>query len=229
MRAMERRRKQGETLRPLDAPKGSSKLVKTFWGQAWCAQLELHSEYEYRLPRGRSYLRQGKVLDLHIEPGVVTAVVAGSELYDTEVRIAPLPAETWSEIKADCAGQVASLLDLLAGKLGDGVMRAITDPERGLFPKSREIRFNCTCPDHADLCKHVAAVLYGVGVMLETQPELLFVLRSVDAGELLAGGAVAHSDGAHAALEGEDLSALFGIELDVPAIPEAKRSKEEKA
>ena len=231
-RDLERRRARGEKFEQLAAPAGSAKLVKTFWAKAWCQHLEEHSDYEHRLPRGRSYLRQGNVYNLAIEPGRVTSIVAGSSLYEVEITIKPLAPAAWAELKLECAGQVASLLDLLSGRLGDGVMRAISDPERGLFPKPREIRFSCTCPDHADMCKHVAATLYGVGVQLDTKPDLFFVLRSVDPSELLAGAskdALAQAPGTDAALQGEDLSALFGIDLVEPDQPAKIRKKRPKS
>ncbi len=215
-REMDRRRNKGEIFEALTGPEGKRKLATTFWGKAWGDQLELHCDYEGRLPRGRSYLRQGQVYNLSIEPGLVTANVAGSSLYDVRVTITPLSGSVWNAIKTDCAGQVASLLDLLGGRLGDGVLRAITHPERGLFPKPREIRFSCSCPDWAEMCKHVAAVLYGVGVKLDTAPDLFFVLRSVDPSELLSNTAhetLQQAEVADAALAGEDLSALFGIDL----------------
>lgn len=218
-REIAKRQKKGETFSVLEAPKGSSKLSKTFWGQAWCRNLESYQEYESRLPRGRSYLRQGHVYNLAIEPGKLSAIVSGSELYDTQVTIQPLSKERWQEIIEASSGQVGSMLDLLAGKLGDGLMRVLTDPERGLFPRPKEIRFDCSCPDFADMCKHVSAVLYGVGVLLDTQPELLFTLRGVDQAELLASASETtardiQQSGATGDLEGVDLSALFGIDLD---------------
>jgi uncharacterized Zn finger protein len=211
-----RRQQRGELLESLKAPAGSQKLCTTFWGQAWCRNLEAYQHYEARLPRGRSYLRQGKVYNLHIQAGEVSAIVAGSRLYETRILIQPLPQAQWQDIVHQSAGAVASMLDLLAGKLGDGLMRVLTDTEHGLFPKPKEIRFDCTCPDYADLCKHSAAVLYGVGVLLDGMPELLFTLRQVDQAELLT-----HASQATAAdlamplsgLEGADLSALFGIDL----------------
>jgi uncharacterized Zn finger protein len=212
-----KRQKKGEPFKVLEAPSGNTKLVKTFWGKAWNGNLESYRDYEYRLPRGRSYLRQGNVYNLRIQHGKVTSVVAGSELYDVSVTIAPLTKGHWSAIKERCEGQVASMLDLLGGKLGDGVLTIITDPERGLFPKPKEIKFSCSCPDHADMCKHVAATLYGVGVKLDTQPDLFFILRSVDPTELISTNAITAPATGDAALEGEDLSALFGIELDAPA------------
>lgn len=236
-RQIEKRRSRGETFEQLTVPSGSSKLVKTFWATSWCRHLEEHSDYEHRLPRGRSYLRQGNVYNLAIEPGRVTASVAGSSLYEVTVTIKPLEPEAWAQLKADCAGQVASLLDLLSGRLGEGVLRAIADPQRGLFPKPRQIHFSCTCPDHADMCKHVAAVLYGVGVQLDTKPDLFFVLRSVDPSELLSGAAnetLTQAHGTDAELASEDLSALFGIELNaepprLEPTPDAVDSAEEPA
>ena len=214
-REIAKRLKRGEMMEVLEAPQGSKKLATTFWGKAWCDHLATYAEYEHRLPRGRSYLRQGNVYNLTIEPGQVSAVVAGSELYETKVRIRPLEKEAWEELVAQCEGQVGSMLDLLAGKLGEGVLKVLTDPEAGLFPRAREIRFDCSCPDHADLCKHAAAVLYGVGVLLDARPELFFTLRSVDGGELLSAGGrgVMEGLGGGDELGGEDLGALFGIEL----------------
>lgn len=215
-------------LKVLAAPQKNRKLANTFWGKAWCDQLESHSDYEYRLPRGRSYLRQGNVYNLSIEAGTVSATVAGSSLYEVAVTINPLASDDWQQIKDDCAGQVGSLLDLLGGKLGDDVLRTITDLERGLFPKPREMRFVCSCPDYADMCKHVAAVLYGVGVMLDNSPDLFFVLRSVDPSELLSAAteeSLSAAGGTDAALADEDLSALFGISLDSAALPEPVNQK----
>lgn len=215
-RDIAKRQKRGERFTVLEAPAGSTKLVKTFWGKAWNDNLESYSHYAYRLPRGRSYLRQGNVYNLAIEPGEVTSVVAGSELYDVSVTIAPLMKAQWKKIKEHCEGQVASMLDLLAGKLGDGVMKIITDHDSGLFPKPKEIRFSCTCPDYADMCKHVAATLYGVGVQLDAQPDLFFALRSVDPTELISTASLAAPAAADEALAGEDLNALFGIEISAP-------------
>ncbi len=228
-REIAKRVKRGETFDVLAAPSGNKKLCTTFWGQAWCKNLEAYQEYESRLPRGRSYLRQGKVYNLVIEKGNLSAVVAGSELYETRIEIKPLPPVRWKEIVEESAGQVGSMLDLLSGKLGDGLMRVLTDTERGLFPKPKEIRFDCSCPDFADMCKHVSAVLYGVGVMLDTKPELLFTLRGVDQAELLADAGeatVAELSEGEGELAGADLSSLFGIDLagvvDSPALEEVE-------
>jgi hypothetical protein len=221
-----RMKKKGEAFEPVVVQGKGHKISSTFWGQAWCRHLEVHGDYDNRLPRGRSYLRQGNVYNLVIEPGVASATVAGSELYDTRVTISPMPAREWQALVKRCGGQVDSLLDLLAGKLGEETIRVLTDPADGLFPRKKQIKFNCSCPDWADMCKHVAAVLYGVGVMLDNRPELLFVLRDVDQNDLLGDArtaALADLDGSVAAgdLGGVDLSALFGIDLgDLPAVEE---------
>lgn len=220
-REIAKRQKKGEPFKVLEAPSGNTKLVKTFWGKAWNDNLESYRDYEYRLPRGRSYLRQGNVYNLRIRPGKVTAVVAGSELYDVSITITPLTTGHWNAIKEQCESQVASMLDLLGGKLGDGVLKIITDPNRGLFPKAKEIRFSCSCPDHAEMCKHVAATLYGAGVKLDTQPDLFFALRSVDPTEIISAAAITTPAATDDALAGEDLSALFGIELDEEVAEEA--------
>jgi uncharacterized Zn finger protein len=217
-REIAKRQKRGEKFEVLPAPAGQKKLSTTFWGQSWCRNLESYQVYESRLPRGRSYLRQGKVYNLMIESGKLSAVVAGSELYDTSVIIQPLPKKQWQQIVKSSAGQVGSMLDLLAGKLGDGLMKVLTDQDDGLFPKPKEIRFDCSCPDHADMCKHVSAVLYGVGVMLDTKPELLFTLRGVDQAELLShasSAAITDIAATTGDLAGADLSAIFGIDLGI--------------
>jgi uncharacterized Zn finger protein len=226
--AILKRKTNGEAFVPLQAPKGN-KLSRTFWGEAWCRNLEAYADYAYRLPRGRSYLRQGNVYNLKIEKGELRAQVAGSELYDVRIDIRPLAKIEWRVITEQCAGHVGSLLDLLAGKLGDDVMCVLTDRERGLFPKPREMRFNCSCPDWADMCKHVASVLYGVGVLLDTAPELFFVLRGVDQEDLIAAASTATLAPGDATgdLAGADLSTLFGIDLSdggpiaMPAVSEA--------
>jgi uncharacterized Zn finger protein len=224
-REIAKREKRGERFEVLEAPAGSKKLCTTFWGQAWCRHLESYQQYESRLPRGRSYLRQGKVYNLAIEAGTISAVVAGSELYETSIHIQPLLKQRWQSIVKAGAGQVGSMLDLLAGKLGDGLMQLLVDPDQGLFPEPKEIRFDCSCPDYVDMCKHVSAVLYGVGVKLDTQPELLFTLRQVDQAELLSdasASAITDLSAGTAELADTDLSALFGIDLggDI-ALPQA--------
>ncbi|CAA6694124.1 MULTISPECIES: hypothetical protein [unclassified Lentimonas] len=177
---------EGVELHPLPKVPRNGAIAKSFWGKAWCKNLEAYSDYEYRLPRGRSYLRNGTVLSLQIEPQTVTALVNGSELYELTVNIDPIDPEKWATIKTRCQGKIGSLVELLKGKLSEDIMSLVADIESGLFPQPSEIHFNCNCPDWADMCKHVAASLYGVGVRLDESPELLFKLRGVDHTELIS-------------------------------------------
>ena len=211
--AIAKRRKAGEPFEPVvcEVPRGIP--AKTFWGKAWCENLESYSDYEYRLPRGRSYLRKGNVYDLEISEGSIFAYVAGSEIYEVDISIVTLAKERWSALKENVSGEVRNLVALLSGQLGDGVMAAVTDPDTGLFPSPKQITLNCNCPDWADCCKHIAAVMYAVGVQLDTQPELLFKLRKVDHTELLAaaGGNVdlASDDASASILAADELSELL--------------------
>ena len=178
------------------------KIASTFWGKAWCDNLEAYSDYANRLPRGRTYVRNGSVVDLQISQGKVTARVSGSELYQIEIKIKPLAASLWKSIQTECAGKIDSLIELLQGKLSSSVMQIVTRPERGLFPTPKEIELDCSCPDWADLCKHVAASLYGVGARLDQSPELLFLLRGVDPADLISKASAAEAVRQTAGAEG---------------------------
>lgn len=197
-------------------------IAKTFWGKAWCDNLSAYSDYANRLPRGATYVRNGSVVDLVIHPRRIEALVAGSDTYTIDIKIAPLATPVWKQLKADCSASIDSLLDLLAGRLSDGVMRRLTRPKDGLFPAPKEIQLRCSCPDGSYCCKHLAAVMYGVGHRLDSQPELLFKLRDVDHEELVAEATTRtnldqeFNAGQDEQLAGADLSAIFGIELDFP-------------
>lgn len=211
----EKLRKKGIDIHPVEIP--GRKIASSFWGKGWCDHMESYHDFENRLPRGRTYVRNGSVVHLEIAKGLIKALVAGSETYTVEIKVDLLPRPGWEEMLKRCAGQISSLLDLLKGKLSDGVMRIVTDKEKGLFPGPDDFRMECSCPDYASMCKHIAAVLYGVGARLDTQPELLFLLRGVDHTELATqGGVDAVIDkgrGAKSELAGSNLSELFGIEL----------------
>ena len=210
--------KSGRPMEPVSL--SGSKIATTFWGKAWCDNLERYSDYSNRLPRGRSYVRNGSVIDLQIATKKVTALVSGSSVYKVSIEIDSLPSATWKAVQADCSRSIDSLLDLLQGKFSKGVMERLSRQGDGLFPSPKQIKISCSCPDWADVCKHVAAVFYGVGSRLDSQPELLFKLRDVDHLELInqavSGGNLDRALGGDqsSGLGGEDLSALFGIDLD---------------
>ena len=203
------------------------KIASSFWGKAWCDHLESFSDYKNRLPRGRSYIRNGSVLDLKVKKGKVTALVQGTSLYKVTVDVATLPSSKWDALRVKCAGEIGSVIELLQGKLSSSVMKTVADKKRGLFPMPKEITLQCSCPDWAEMCKHVAAALYGIGARLDKEPELLFVLRNVDYMELIDAAALpgktVRKSASQKTLAGQDLSALFGI--DVEETPKEKKAK----
>lgn len=215
-RAMAKLQKQGHPVSPVRIE--GRTIAKTFWGKAWCENLEGYSDYSNRLPRGRTYVRNGSVLDLQMAAGEIKARVSGSHIYTVDVKVTPVTAALWQSICRDCAGAIDSLIELLQGRFSLGVMERLCRRPTGLFPSPKEIKFSCSCPDWATMCKHVAAVLYGIGARLDTQPELLFRLRKVDEKDLVihAGAAAPLSRKQPAAgkvLASEDLSALFDLDL----------------
>ena len=229
-------KKQGRSIAPVKIE--GRTIARSFWGQSWCSNLERYSDFESRLPRGRSYLRNGSVVDLQIAKGEVAAMVSGSELYQIKITISPVAAKRWRAICRDCAGSIDSLVELLQGRLAQGVMDRVCREGDGLFPAPSEIKLSCSCPDWADMCKHVAAALYGVGTRLDENPQLLFVLRGVDENELLAAAGPdlplkkAAPDAAKL-LDDRDVAVLFGLEMaetdtsdtPTPAAPKRRRSK----
>jgi uncharacterized Zn finger protein len=193
------------------------KIATTFWGKAWCDNLESYSDFSNRLPRGRSYVRNGSVVDLQIEAGKITAMVAGSSLYKVKIGIKRLPVKTWDCIRGQCAGKIGSMIELLQGKLAANVMQIVTQKVTGLFPAPAEIDMDCSCPDYAGMCKHIAAVLYGVGSRLDQEPEVLFSLRQVDHFQLVAQAgdtaSLAQGPSDAATIAADQLGDIFGIDL----------------
>src|SRR5438874_8018936 len=158
MRKIEKLAKKGQKFCPVKI--AGRKIVTTFWGEAWCDNLESYSDFENRLPRGRTYVRNGSVCDLQIEPGRVTALVCGSELYRVTIKIDPLGQSVWRKIKSDSAGQIGSLVELLEGRLSSSVVEVVTRRDGGLLPKPHEIPLLCPLPDWAGIVKAVVAVAF---------------------------------------------------------------------
>lgn len=208
-------RSQGQCPKPVTAFKG--RMASTFWGKSWCDNLESYADFDNRLGRGRSYVRSGCVCDLSIDKGVVNAQVSGSSLYMLSVHVKPLAPERWRKVCERCAGQIGSLLELLQGKISRQVMEIVCAPTTGIFPSPAEITFNCSCPDWASMCKHVAAALYGIGRRLDTEPELLFVLRGVNVTDLIPASLDFTRNTQPDSLESDGLGALFDIDLDIDA------------
>ncbi|RQR48107.1 hypothetical protein DIE19_33635 [Burkholderia sp. Bp9126] len=225
--------KAGKTLSPIPPYRGA--IAKTFWGKAWCDNLERYSDYDSRLPRGRTYVRNGSVIDLQITAGKIHAQVMGSSLYSIKIDVVACPTQHWRALSTDCASSIDSMVELLQGKLSSAVMERICKPGTGLFPSPKDIQFGCNCLDWASMCKHVAAVLYGVGARLDQQPELLFTLRGVDPVELVnsTGAGLSGTGSAPASgklLDHAALGDVFGIEIDTEPLaePPAARKRASK-
>jgi uncharacterized Zn finger protein len=236
LREIEKHRKKGGDTSPVHIE--GRVIAKTFWGKSWCENLERYSDFANRLPRGRTYVRNGSVLDLQIAPGAIRALVSGSELYKVELKVTPVAKTRWKSICEDCAGAIDSLVELLQGRFSKAVMERICREKLGLFPSPAELELSCSCPDYAYMCKHVAAVLYGIGARFDHQPELLFRLRGVDEKDLIAkaGASIPLAKQGPAktkVLGGEDLADIFGIDMGVDtaqtASPRAARAKKTPA
>jgi uncharacterized Zn finger protein len=217
-------------------------IASSWWGKSWNKNLERYADYSNRIGRGRSYVCNGMVLDLKIEKGTIQAIVAGSHKkpYQVSVRIKTLPSATWRLLVENAAGRIGSMQELLGGQFPEELGELFFSKDQGLFPKPAEISFDCSCPDWASMCKHVAATLFGVGARLDSAPELFFTLRGVSVNELV--GQVAKQATEKlltkekvkskrvmktAGTGLEDIEALFGISMattrDTPAPPGKSR------
>jgi uncharacterized Zn finger protein len=196
-----------------------NKIAKTWWGAAWCANLERYADYANRIERGRSYVRNGQVIDLSISDGKVAAMVMGSELYHVQIEINKLSAATWRKVVDLVGRRIDGMAELAEGKFPQELGEIFMRQGEGLFPSPREIHLHCDCPDYADMCKHVAAVLYGIGARLDVSPLLFFKLRSIPFEDLLKKSVDekmknllknAHRK-TNRVLQGEDISKIFGL------------------
>ncbi|MBC8180936.1 hypothetical protein H8E88_07415 [candidate division KSB1 bacterium] len=215
-----------------------SKLTNTWWGKAWNKNLEAYADYSNRIGRGRSYVRHGAVLDLKIQAGKVTALVQGTESrpYSVEIDIESIPKTKWNKIKKACQGKLASVAKLIDGKFPKELQEIFTEKGSGLFPKPSEINFDCSCPDWASMCKHVAAALYGIGSRLDENPSLFFILRKVKIDDLVSEVAKDKSKSmlskaktkTSRVIDDSDVSKMFGIDIDEEAEPISKKSVRRK-
>ncbi len=219
-------------------------LAKTWWGKAWNKNLERYADYANRIGRGRSYVRHGAVLDLQIQPGKVSALVMGSAgaPYRVTITIKPIPPKQWQDIKNQCRGKMDSIKQLMAGKFPKALEEMFTQKGKGLFPSPKEIELDCSCPDWAVMCKHVAAVLYGIGARLDQDPGLFFMLRKAKVNDLVAETVqeskkdLLNRSGKKSSRiiddKSRNLADMFGIDLDtddLPSLPPGKTKPEGKA
>ena len=157
-------------------------ISSSWWGKAWCDNIDIYADFDNRLPRGRNYVRSGCVVDLKIEYGVIKALVVGSrpKPYRVQIDIKPFSDNEVKAFEDKCRNNFESVEDFINGRFPDSFQEYFTSSSLNLFPKVKEMKFSCSCPDWAVLCKHVAAVLYGIGRKLDDDPMLLLRLRRID-------------------------------------------------
>ena len=210
-------------------------IARTWWGKAWNRNLESYADYSNRIGRGRSYVRHGAVLDLQIRPGEVESLVQGSRSkpYSVSIRIKAMGKKNWKEIKTASEGRLDSLQEFLAGKFPKALGEIFTTQGKGLFPSPKEIDFDCSCPDWASMCKHVASTLYGIGARLDQDPGLFFKLRKVKMKDLVTEAVEEKTrkllkkarKKTRRVIDDSDLADVFGIDMESPVEPKKKRKK----
>lgn len=221
-KAIKKLRKKNPDISPVIVE--GRKLAKTWWGKAWNQNLKSYSDYENRIDRGRSYIRHGAVLDLKINSCSVTSLVLGtrSKPYEVEISIEPMDKNKWENITNTCEGKIDSLQDLLEGSFPKELSDIFIESDNGIFPNPLEIEFECSCPDWAIMCKHVAAVLYGIGTRLDKDPLLFFKLRNVDVNDLISKAVEQQSQSfikkssrrSKRAIKDKDISSMFNIDIE---------------
>jgi len=163
-------------------------IGETWWSQRFIEILESF-DMGTRLARGRRYARAGQVLDLKVRPGEVTASVQGSrpEPYRVRVGTLTLSSKDWAQAEEVMASRAAFLAKLLAGEMPRDIELAFTETRLSLFPTSaRDLSTDCSCPDWANPCKHIAATYYLLAEAFDVDPFLIFRWRGCDRDELLS-------------------------------------------
>ncbi len=207
--------RQGEILTPAVAH--GKNIANQFWGRAWCHAIDEWQDCAYRLPGGRSLLKNGGVIDLKISRNSVIARVAADQVYDVQLHYRDADPYSVAELRSQCAGKLTGLLDFIQGKLSEEVMQYICNPVYGLFPEYGDFKISCTCLDDAVLCRHAAAALYAVATRLDDEPELFFTLRGIDAKDFFEAEDILTQTGSNSAegLSADELSKTFGIDIEL--------------
>lgn len=201
----------------------ATKFGLTWWGQRWIGALEtLGRTYTNRLPRGRTYARNGSVTGLDVAPGRVTARVAGRRPtpYRVSLQIPVFTDAQWTAATHALTRQLRHAAALLDGRMPEDIDETLDAVGLSLFPGPRELTTKCSCPDIANPCKHVAAVHYTLAQTFDADPFLLPTLRGRDRTALLAGLRAARAgesapppDGGPSVDEGIRISALSAPSL----------------
>mgnify|MGYP002856125409 CR=1 FL=1 len=173
--------KRHKEYNPVIIEKGARTICKSWWGKAWCQNLERYADWENRIARGKDYVKHNTLVDLQINGGKISAKVQGAAWspYEINIMIDPISEKQCQEISKEAAGEIKDIESLIAGKFPKN-LKDLFFKEEGLFPSPKEIHFGCSCPDYAKMCKHIVAALYGIGVRLDSNPLYFFQMRGID-------------------------------------------------
>ena len=176
-----------ETDKGIKAKSKRGDFTKSWWAKRWLAAMEQVMD-RGRLQRGRSYARKGQVLSLEEGKGQVKAKVQGSQRtpYKVTIELTPLSEKDWAKVLAALAERPYFVAQLLAGEMPQEIQEAFQAAKLDLFPGRRELSQDCSCPDWADVCKHLAAVHYILAERFDEDPFLLFRLRGKTQDAVLA-------------------------------------------
>lgn len=205
-------REEGYEPHPVRGNPRQKNLARQFWGKAWMRHLALCESGGLCLAPGRTLLRHGCVLDLRIRRGCMEALVSAQELYEVSLKVRPLEEEPLEALRAACQGRVASHIALLEGRVDEHLLAILCDPEQGLLPAPSDWQMRCSCPDWAEPCPHAAAAIYAAGMLIDSDPSLLFTLRSLEPQQLMQPVTCGEMTRIR---DAGKLASLFGIELDV--------------
>ncbi|MEO0933810.1 MAG: SWIM zinc finger family protein [Cyanobacteria bacterium J06641_2] len=171
-----------------------AKFSRTWWGDKFIQALEDISD-ESRLKRGRSYARNGKVKSFSIQENCISAKVKGSvnpyfgvykePTYKINIEIKPIAKTKWKQAIDKLSSKASVVSRLLLNEVPENIEDTFSELGLNLLPHSQEdFKTNCSCPDYANPCKHIAGVYYLVASQLDQNPFLLFELRGLSKTEL---------------------------------------------
>lgn len=203
----------------------STKLATSWWGKMWNTNLERYAEYSNRIGRGKTYVKNELVIDLQIEESKVFAYVQGKrrDPYQIAIYIDPTKPGLIEQIKEKCQGKLDTVEELLEGKFSKEISSIFMIQGAGLFPEPKEIKFRCSCPDYTSCCKHVSAVLYGIGSKLDVNPLLFFTLRGINLDDFLKDVIISKTENildkgikckSKRIIDNANIEDLFDIDLD---------------
>ncbi len=162
-------------------------IASSWWGKAWINHLKHYADFDNRVGRGRSYVKNGLVIHFAIKPGHIESIVMGtsSSPYNIKIKTKKLSPNKWNKMKRLSREHLCTLPELNEGKFPKELKDIFSDRGEGIFPTIKEMSFHCSCPDWANMCKHVSASLFALGSQIDNNIDLFFKLRGVNTSELV--------------------------------------------